>query len=433
MRVPPAKMDERALTHLLEDLELRLPVAVAIALRDLGARIGVPISRPKQHTLATEVARVRRAVYGTSDRRGLLQVLGSISEDPHHMLVTRGEWTRRERVRRPDPAGLVQALWRTGNVSSGTPARVLDQRVEHTVDLYENRIMRAFTLQVLRHARALRGILEESPHEDLAEEIESLVEQLVVAKRQASFLEEVGPLRASPGRVSMVLLKRRDYRAGYEGFLEFRRRTAVQLDDPAMAEPLRNLPHLYQLWGTLIAIEAVLDAGSRAGFLVRRQRLVWPQAGGLFLRVLPDGRAALETRNSEGDRLRVIPERSYGKSGAVQSVSFTQRPDIAIELARADGSRDLVLLDPKYKLMSEEGTDPGDGTPKKVDVDKMHAYRDAIRNREGQSLVRFAATLYPGQTARYGDGLAALQMYPGREQQLKISLETVLERWLVDE
>ena len=56
----------------------------------------------------------------------------------------------------------------------------------------------------------------------------------------------------------------------------------------------------------------------------------------------------------------------------------------------------LILFDPKYKLDSETNGEPGDGKPKKVDIDKMHAYRDAIRLADGDRVIRYAATNYPG-------------------------------------
>jgi PD-(D/E)XK nuclease superfamily len=42
---------------------------------------------------------------------------------------------------------------------------------------------------------------------------------------------------------------------------------------------------------------------------------------------------------------------------------------------------------------------------KKVDIDKMHAYRDAIRDQSGTRVVRYAATLYPGPELHYAEGL----------------------------
>ena len=95
-----------------------------------------------------------------------------------------------------------------------------------------------------------------------------------------------------------------------------------------------------------------------------------------------------------------------------------------------DGTPRLYLFDPKYKLDSEEIDGVVDGKPKKVDIDKMHAYRDAIRGDDGSAVVRFAATLYPGSTLSFSDGLAALQAYPGREIELKQQVDRWLREWL---
>ena len=88
------------------------------------------------------------------------------------------------------------------------------------------------------------------------------------------------------------------------------------------------------------------------------------------------------------------------------------------------------MFDPKYKLDSEGGAEPGDGSPKKADVDKMHAYRDAVRDRTGRRVVTYAATLYPGHTVTYGTDVAALRMYPGEESKLHRSLVLAFGRWM---
>jgi hypothetical protein len=89
---------------------------------------------------------------------------------------------------------------------------------------------------------------------------------------------------------------------------------------------------------------------------------------------------------------------------------------------RDDGASPRVLVfDPKYKLDGEMPTSeprtPSDfdvgGRPKKTDIDKMHAYRDAIRDRYGRPVVEYAAILYPGRTVSYSNGLEALRAYPG--------------------
>jgi predicted component of viral defense system (DUF524 family) len=107
----------------------------------------------------------------------------------------------------------------------------------------------------------------------------------------------------------------------------------------------------------------------------------------------------------------VRPQRRYERvQHGLRSLSFQQRPDIAIEIERPGGDNDVWLFDPKYKLDSEEleGEDP-QARPKKVDIDAMHSYRDAIRDERGNRVVRYAAILYPDQTQMYMLGLAALR------------------------
>jgi hypothetical protein len=428
LRVEPTKITSAAFSEMLVDLEARLPVTLAIALRDAGARIAVEFAPPEQQTIATEVARLRRAVLGGS-RLGLAAVLEQLATDPHRMLHGVDVWVKRQDVRRPHPTGLVQVLWKAGNMARGAPMMVLDRRVEHTVDLYENRLVKAFANEVEQRLRLLHGELFEMTQADLLDEVSDLLERMMRARRTAAFLHAVGPMRSAPGRVTMVLLKRREYRAAFEGFLEFRRRPSVHLDEPALLEPLRNLPHLYQVWGTLVAMTAAVKAAHSAGFVVKRHQLVWPHAGGTYVSVLRNGKAAVEMQRGS-DVLRLIPERSYAPGAEpLGSVSFSQIPDLAIELTRGDGQREVVLLDPKYKLDSED-TAEGDGRPKKTDIDKMHAYRDAIRDRQGGHPVRMAAILYPGSTRWFGSDVVALRAYPGEATLLEAEVTSMMEDWL---
>lgn len=87
----------------------------------------------------------------------------------------------------------------------------------------------------------------------------------------------------------------------------------------------------------------------------------------------------------------------------------------------------VLLFDPKYKLVAD---DEGSGTPVKGDVDKMHAYRDAIRGRDNAHVVRFAATIYPGQSVWYGHDAAALGAQPERPGEFVDEARSALRRVL---
>ena len=101
---------------------------------------------------------------------------------------------------------------------------------------------------------------------------------------------------------------------------------------------------------------------------------------------------------------------------------------MAVEIHPAHEAPRVLVFDPKYKLEGEvsEGLAP-DSKPKKMDIDKMHAYRDAIRDEQERQVVEYAAILYPGPEERFDDGLEALQAVPEREQGLETRLGEVLD------
>jgi predicted component of viral defense system (DUF524 family) len=114
----------------------------------------------------------------------------------------------------------------------------------------------------------------------------------------------------------------------------------------------------------------------------------------------------------------------------LHAFTYSQRPDIAIEIDGPNGYRDAILFDPKYKLDGSIEQDSDRQRPVKPDIDKMHAYRDAIRDSHGKPVVSFAAVMYPGRTIRFGDGIAALGASPSLRNQLHEELKVILARAL---
>ncbi|EDN65887.1 hypothetical protein BGP_3160 [Beggiatoa sp. PS] len=219
----------------------------------------------------------------------------------------------------------------------------------------------------------------------------------------------------------MVLLKIPTYRALLENYLIFQRSTSVSLESDHLDSPLENLPKLYQLWGTLQVILVLLKVGVELGYQVRRQQLCVPKKEGWLVQVLPNGQPAVILCHPESHTVvNLIPERRYSRD---QTVSFTQRPDIAVEIER-EGKRCVYLFDPKYKLGS------GEDKPQKVDIDKMHAYRDSIIN-QGKRAVKYAAILYPGESHAYDEGLQALSAQPGKSTPLQETLYQILKKALL--
>jgi hypothetical protein len=427
--VGPAKLSATAYGDLLNDLENLLPVTIALALQKLGAATGIRLVQPTgSSSVAEEIAQLRRAITKTAAGPGLALILREIAQDPHQILTDIEIWVPVARARRVGVTGLVQAVALEANTTSpGVPDRLPDSRAEATVDVYENRLLKTFVDQVELRLRRLRSYLAAGNNESSIGELNVLARELRAARSQASFLRDVGHLSQIPTNVTMVLVKKPAYRKLLETFLDFRNRTAVRLNEPALESPLENLPLLYETWGVLQAIHTILDLGTEYGYHIKRNEIFRHGQVGSWIEVLPNGRPAVTLERSSDDKtISVIPQRNYAAGDRLRSISYAQRPDLAVEIARPQQPTQVYLLDPKYKLESEMSLDAlGDGKPKKVDIDKMHAYRDAIRDEEGRRIVKFAGILYPGPQQIFTPGLAALSAIPGAGTELAGQLRQV--------
>jgi hypothetical protein len=431
----PRKISEPAYYQLLEDLNQNLPLDIVISLDRLSGFGAVGIAKDYQaRTLAQELERFKRALEGTKDRLGLLEVVRLLQENHHQVLSQQHEWTPRDRVRRPHPAKLHHAFTRPMNLEGHKPIEVIDTKMVHTVDTYENRLVKLYVHQVetgLKTAITKLKVLRKDESDRLAQD---LVESLQKVVRRAAFLKNVTSPQHFIAKSTMVLLKVPAYRAALEGYLELQRTPIIEANIPAMDAPLENLPFLYQYWATLKVYLSLLRVGSELGYLVKQQKLVSHSRNHFGIQVIKNGGAALILEHPQTHtRITFYPEKAYSRYSAdIKSVSFQQIPDISIEV-ESGAERKVIIFDPKYKLDSEEWNNEEDevgmGKPKKVDIDKMHAYRDSIRDRDGRLVVMFAAILYPGRTIQYFDGLGAIKAYPG-DDEFQGEVERILQRCL---
>lgn len=434
--VLPGKLSAQAFDQLLDDLHQNVAVEIALSLQQTGGLVGFDLPEPGQQTLEGEVARVRRALFGTNTRPGLIQVLTELANDPHSSLRTDQHWTQRWRSRRPDPGALASAMARPRNIAPDNyPYQVVDQFVEHSVDTYENQILKLFVRQVEQRLRFLERVVVSRP--TLFNQIAALQFRLKAAVRAAGFLDSVSLPKHDPTNVTMVLTKRSEYRAMFEGFLEFRRSPLVRFDHPDLDSPLDGLPRLYQAWGVVSVINVLVRYASELGFRQRSQNLVQRDSAGLYVRVLPGGAPILELEHRDAEtRIIAWAEPTYRcDRGRFRSISYVQRPDLVVEIQRSGRSPCLLVFDPKYNVHAGE-TNGAELEPSlrpiKGDVDKMHTYRDAIRDVGGRRVVEYAATLYPGPSKHFGSSLAALGAIPGDAAQLNIDLRSLFRDFLYD-
>jgi hypothetical protein len=430
VRISPRKISQKGFECLLDDLDRHLPAAIAIGLARTGGLAGIEVRSLQARTVEEDLHRLETAVRGGA-APGLCDLLPTIAARPHQTFVAEHPWRTAAAARRPHPSKLPAALGRHNNIEKErTLKSVLDTSVRASFDVYENRLLRCFVDAVTGRLRML-SIHHQRQVRQLADELLSEVETIV---RRCAFLGEVRDSRGVPTRLTTVLQHRPEYRAAFSAYKAFIESVRVELHQEERSSPLQNLPYLYELWASLSVIAALLSVATDLGFKVLRQQVVLRHPTGLWVRGLSSGTTALELKHpASGTRVQVVPQLAYTRcSKPFHSVSFDQIPDVSIQVDSPSGKTRVYLFDPKYKLVTEETAGMIiDGTPKKADIDKMHAYRDAIRFNDGSPAVEYAAILYPGSTFTYGDSLEAIGANPDNPDGLRRALENRFRIWLI--
>jgi hypothetical protein len=139
-----------------------------------------------------ELLLLRQAVKGDGRSAGLQTVLPLLQARHRRELKTEPRWSKEELVRHPEPRELIRSMRKPGNLDEqGRPTYTLDERRSLTSDIYENRIVRQTVDLVDERLLAL----VEDPVGGVEHEATLLRRDLMGARRQATFLDEVTPLK----------------------------------------------------------------------------------------------------------------------------------------------------------------------------------------------------------------------------------------------
>ena len=432
--IRPKKISEESYERLIDDLETNLPASIAIGLQNGGALAGVERLENRESTLEEQILRLRRAVLGSEGKSGLSQTLPRIAESPHSILISDYSWVKRDRVHRPAAHRFAQAFARPGNIDeNGLPVQMIDSRVELSFDVYENRLLKFFLRRIEARLSSIVRLLGTKNKPNLLVDSEQILEQVRLARKSAPFLDQVQDVPNVSDSLSMVFLKHPLYRTVLDRYIEYKNSFRITLEQPALDAPLTNFPDLYQSWATMVVLDTLMTVAIEHGFRIESNNISKREFEDICIKIYPDGQQAIVLKHEATQtRISLTPEQSFASGDSTfHSVSFTQRPDISIRIDRPGLPTKIVLLDPKYKLDGEDepddessngpisAADQVTGKPKKIDIDKMHAYRDAIRTGDGERVVSFAGILYPGQSQTFSEDVQAIRAVPGEDQELR--------------
>lgn len=364
----PTNFNQNDFSALMSDLTEVLPMSIASQLQKCGAQLG---SLDNKNSLENEYLEIRRAVTGTKERMGILQLLPIIERECHHILVPRTEIRNTNQVRRPDITKLSQIMSMPGNVLTPTKVyQMFDITVERSFDTYENRLVKAY-VQALRSKLSRLQAQRHMIPPVVAREIETLINDFNLACARATFLREVKLPTYFAGRITMVLLKNHTYRQVFEDYLALNQQSSVSLQEVALNNPLNQFPFLYELWANLRVLNATLQACVDLGFRCASHNWVRRFNKRIFVQVMNDHLPAVELAcPTTGRTIALVPWRPAGGSEALPDTPNRERLMALAMIIDVPGKPSAVLIfDPEYRVATKTESDTA-GDDAKGDEEK---------------------------------------------------------------
>jgi predicted component of viral defense system (DUF524 family) len=284
----------------------------------------------------------------------------------------------------PSPVALAGNVERLTPLQRLRPERVWQQIPAETFDTPENRFVLAVSRRLLSTIHALRrAAWYPPPNVDPAtlRHFDDVAEHLTMLTMDHRFAH-LGPMVVTPSH-SRVLQRRDGYRELALLWQLFQRSRQPLFEHLQNAIDLRNIADLYEFWVWFELIDRIKETTG-----AEPVPLPVPTEFGV---------PGWKSRVRFGNHGSLQYNRTYrGYSG------IPLRPDYVWE--RSDGS--LIVMDAKFRMQrptelideeTGESTLLDDQRAKADDLQKIHAYRDALCG------VRAALVLYPGNIAAFWD------------------------------
>ena len=379
---------------------------------------------------------VRHIVLSKSPTDALVPTLSSLLRDPHRRFDVDRAYVHLHDARRIDARTLAAVASGGGACIEASPAlratplstalggcipeRVDVPRARHTVDTAENRFVRAFLDEIVGlvdrvevRARQKSAAVAWQRIADDCRRVRAALAPVV----GHGLWRDVGAMTHVP-LSSSVLQRRREYRDVLRHHLALRASARLPIDDDVVATQLlgvKDIATMYELWcffSVVREVEALRGPPACAGRLRADEVQLAVERG-------------LAVVWSDGVEVAYNVTFSARARGERRSSSLVLRPDIVVRVPEPEGPASLHVLDAKLRVQrardtGDHGAEDADDDSlgfQRVDVAKMHAYRDALPS------VRSAFVLYPGDEyvihrslesdASDVDAVGALPLVPG--------------------
>lgn len=435
--VLPRHFTEKQVNQILHDLTETLPNSIASSLQQCGGLKGKSVQANQEPSVEQQYLRLTKAIRGSKERLGILQILPMIQRDCYQVLVARHELRATNRARRPDISKLPQVISMPGNVGPGGYLyQLYDQTVERSYETYENRLVKAY-VQALQSQllRLLARLEEEQVSPTAAKNIQDLFADFHLTCSRTAFLKQVRLPFVSAGRITMVLLKKPSYRAVLEDYLALYKQTPIRLEEPKINDSINEFPYLYQLWANLKVVKVLLQVGKDLGYRCINHNWVKSDDKGIYFEPMKDYSTAIDLSSPKtGKMVKLIPWTP--ETGQKETNYGHDLPPALTICVYATGKPPVVLVfDPKYKVAASQDTSTASQTlsaeiqadrdeaanlssilPMPEHLDELRCAMKAVKTPAGVREIQYAAILYPGLSRQIAPGLEAISARPHDEQ-----------------
>lgn len=290
------------------------------------------------------------------------------------------------------------------------PAEAMEERKHHTVDTNENRFIKHFLQSVQRRLHGLAKDMEGKGGGYLNPDIETSLDKMergLTLFLSDPFWSDVGAMRFIPAG-SQVLQRCDGYRQLFRLYSLLQLATHCQFNNDDFQNLLetKDTPTLFEYWSFFV-IKDILDKINKpisCRPVVSEDPLEQTINPGICIEY--EGGISLWFNKTSYGSSGFIPSEYPEKIAPNESYSHNLRPDIVISRGE-----NMLIFDAKLKGQLDgfygENENGSIGSWKPEDIDKMHTYREAIRNVSG------AYILYPGMEARVYPAHNATGRYKG--------------------
>lgn len=269
--------------------------------------------------------------------------------------------------------------------------KVLVTRKQHTVDIYENQVVKFMLEQILRKLKSVKLAYLKLDREKDEQVLTFLNEQIMYMEQQleSHFFRSISKLNR-PMQFSLVIQMSPIYRKFYKIYLALQR--GLSLSSDIFQISYKNVAELYEYW-CFIKLGALL----RKYHPLKGNDVIKADSKGLYVSLKKGKTSTLSFIHSKtGETFSLSYNRSFNSNPTV-----SQKPDNMLLLQKEmSGITYHYVLDAKYKLDYEEVDGQRIEVPRKEDINTLHRYRDAIVSSLGEKryeqVVFGGVILFPG-------------------------------------